>query len=346
MAHALRLVARREPTPGSLVALIDGDVVLDANAFARCAPLFLADPALGALTTNNDAAVKGTPFVRHWFALRHAQRHVLMSSMALSRRLLVLTGRFSMFRAADATSTEFIGLVEHDTLNHWRLGPIRLVSGDDKSTWYYVLKHRLRMLYVPDVKAVSFESMPRRRSFAGGATVLMTRWYGNMIRANAKAVRLGPQVCGAYTWWSLIDQRISMWTSLLGPTAVFFLALDGTFIAVPAYLAWVLVTRSAMALVDGAFWGRAHATWPFLMFFNQIWGAWLRIFMLFRPDRQGWTRQLIGTSASRLDAGAMASLALHAVALTAFALFVSAGLGHLPNIARHLVPTLQMALNP
>ncbi|HVY20012.1 MAG TPA: glycosyltransferase [Bauldia sp.] len=344
LAHALRSIARREPPSNALVALIDGDVVLDPAAIAGCAPMFVTDSRLSALTTNNDAIVSGNPIVRHWFALRHAQRHVLMSSMALSGRLLVLTGRFSMFRARDAITPEFIDLIERESFDHWRLGRLRFVSGDDKSTWYYILKHRGRMLYVPDVKAVSFESMPRGRTFVGGATALMLRWYGNMLRANAKAIRLGPRTCGAFTWWSLIDQRVSMWTSLIGPTAVLILAVTGAPLAPLAYLAWVLLTRSTMALVDGAFWGRVYPSWPLLMFFNQVWGAWLRVYMLFRPDRQGWTRQRIGSSGSAHSAAT--SAALHAAALTAFVLFVAVGLGMVPSIPRHLIPAVQLMVKP
>jgi glycosyltransferase Alg8 len=269
-----------------------------------------------------------------------------MASMALSERLLVLTGRFSIFRARDAVSREFIELVERDEIHHWRLGRLPLVSGDDKSTWYYVLKNRGKMLYVPDVKAVSFESLPAGRSFLAGTGELMRRWYGNMLRANAKAVRLGPRVCGPFTWWSLIDQRLSMWTALMGPTAALVLALHGTMLAPVFYLLWVLSTRSVMALVDGLFWGRVYASWPFLMFFNQVWGAWLRTCVLFRPDRQGWTRQGVGFARRRTAADVVASALLHGAAVSIFVLIVGVGLGVLPDFSGHLVPALRLVMAP
>ncbi len=342
LGFALRSIARRQPDDDALVVLVDGDVVLDALAFDKCAPLFLADPELRALTTNNDAMVTDRWPVRPWFALRHAQRHVLMASMALSERLLVLTGRFSVFRAGDAVSREFIDLVERDGMRHWRLGEFAFVSGDDKSTWYYVLKNRGKMLYVPDVKAVSFEGLPGGASFVAGATQLMLRWYGNMMRANAKGIRLGPGVCGPFTWWSLVDQRISMWTSLVGPTAALLLAFHGMVIAPVFYLVWVVLTRSAMSLIDGLFWGRAHASWPFLMFFNQIWGAWLRIHVLFRLDRQGWTRQGVGRSGHARGAVAFSSLLLHATALLAFVALIASALRLLPDFSQHVIPALRL----
>jgi glycosyltransferase Alg8 len=136
-----------------------------------------------------------------------------------------------------------------------------------------------------------------------------------------------------------------MWTSLLGATAAMLLALHGMVIAPVLYLLWVVLTRSAMALVDGLFWGRAHVSWPFLMFFNQIWGGWLRIYAMFRLDRQGWSRQGVGvTAAGRLNA--LGSLALHATTLMVFVVLVDAALGFVPDLSRQMLPTLRLVISP
>src|SRR3546814_18414753 len=44
----------------------------------------------------------------------------------------------------------------------------------------------------------------------------MFRWYGNSLRQNGRALGLGPSRLGWFTYYVLLDQRILMWTGLLG----------------------------------------------------------------------------------------------------------------------------------
>ncbi|MFT7221768.1 MAG: glycosyltransferase Alg8 [Candidatus Azotimanducaceae bacterium] len=44
-------------------------------------------------------------------------------------------------------------MLEADHLEHWLWGNFRFLSGDDKSTWYYMLTQDAKMLYVPDALA-------------------------------------------------------------------------------------------------------------------------------------------------------------------------------------------------
>jgi glycosyltransferase Alg8 len=98
MADVLRFIAREMPSKRSVVVFMDGDVQLAPRALARSIPFFFAQPDLGALSTNNLATVSGDDWTKEWYDLRYTQRDLLMSSMSLSSRLLVLTGRFSVFR--------------------------------------------------------------------------------------------------------------------------------------------------------------------------------------------------------------------------------------------------------
>ncbi len=50
------------------------------------------------------------------FNLRFTQRHMMMSSMGLSGRVLTLTGRLSIFRASLACDPDFVDNVQHDWL--------------------------------------------------------------------------------------------------------------------------------------------------------------------------------------------------------------------------------------
>jgi glycosyltransferase Alg8 len=293
---ALRAIARRHPDRRSLTIMLDGDVVLTAGALLESARFMAADPELGALTTNNDGLFAPGDTARHWYQLRFAQRHLLMSSLSLSGRLLVLTGRFSLYRTRYLIDPACIAAVETDEVRHWLHGRIRFLSGDDKSLWHFMLGTGQRMAYLPHVRALSFEALPAGGGFVFGSSRLMIRWLGNMVRANGRALQLGPRRIGLLLWWCLLDQRLSVGTVLLGLTT----ALALGFLVDPAYLllyaGWVLLSRTVAALVYGSVWGRFHPSWPAFLAYGQLWGGVLKLYLFFRPDRQSWTRQNIQAS--------------------------------------------------
>ena len=120
LARALSAVARQEPSGDALVLLQDGDAVLPPGCLARTLPFFRLFPGLAALTTDEDCLVPEVgAAMRAWHRLRFAQRHLLMSSFALSRRLITLTGRMSVYRARVATDPAFIELIRNDS---WTTG--------------------------------------------------------------------------------------------------------------------------------------------------------------------------------------------------------------------------------
>src|SRR3546814_11579025 len=69
--------------------------------------------------------------------------------------------------------------------------------------------------YVPDA-AISTVEHPPHRSFIKASRQLMFRWYGNSLRQHGRALGLGPSRLGWFTYYVLLDQRILMWTGLLG----------------------------------------------------------------------------------------------------------------------------------
>ena len=126
LARALRAISLQGAPAEAVVIVQDGDAVLPPGCLARTLPFFRLLPALAALTTDEDCVVPGAgPAMRAWHRLRFAQRHLLMSSMALSRRLITLTGRMSAYRANVATDPTFIETIQHDRLDHWRHGRLR-----------------------------------------------------------------------------------------------------------------------------------------------------------------------------------------------------------------------------
>ena len=104
IALILRAMSRAGLGHDDLVVFMDGDFVLDKGCLTLCLPLFATDPDLHALTTDEDVIVKGPQWMQSWLSMRFSQRRMAMQSHALSRRVLTLTGRFSMFRATHITS--------------------------------------------------------------------------------------------------------------------------------------------------------------------------------------------------------------------------------------------------
>ena len=160
-------------------------------------------PRLGALTTDEVCQVEGNWSFREWYSMRFAQRNIYMSSVSLSKRVLTLTGRMSMIRADILTNPEFIERVELDWIDHWRLGRFKFLTGDDKSSWYHILKSGFEMIYIPDVKVLTIETPPDPNFFRS-SIVLMRRWFGNMLRTNDRAIKLGPNKIGFFRGSALL----------------------------------------------------------------------------------------------------------------------------------------------
>jgi len=153
----------------------------------------------------------------------------------LSGRVLVLTGRFSIFRAELALSRGFIAAVGRDACFSPSHGRIRMETGDDKSTWFWALRAGWNMLYVPDVTVCCLEKQPRP-TFLNSSVTLMGRWYGNMARNSGRAIALGPRRLKVFVWIALIDQRVSPWTTLVSPIAATILVITGQYAAASAYV--------------------------------------------------------------------------------------------------------------
>jgi glycosyltransferase Alg8 len=297
MAYALRSISRRAFGEHSLTVLMDGDTALGADVFEKCLPLFRLRPRVGAVTTNNLALTDGAPWYRDWYNLRFSMRHRQMNAVSLSGRVLALTGRFSVFRTELATSEEFIHRLENDGIDHWLFGRIKFKTGDDKSTWYTLLRHGWEMLYVPDAMVYCMESsgeQPMRQSFSK-----MARWFGNMLRNSLRAIWLGPRPTGLYTWWSLVDQRISIWTTLVGPASALLLGIFKS----PWYLVFYLVVATATRCVYLAFLAfeghRVVLRDIPLLFFTQWVGSAVKINVLANLARQSWGARTGGESAAR-----------------------------------------------
>jgi glycosyltransferase Alg8 len=293
MGHALRSAARRyhmtDDDPHSATIFMDGDSYLEPGTLAKVLPFFALMPRLGALTTNEVAFIRTeSSWYKNWFNLKFGQRHILFQSHSLSRKVLTLTGRFSVFRSSIVMQEDLIRQIENDVITHWRHGKFRFLMGDDKSSWYYLLKNQWEMLYLPDVLCYSLES--RDADFVELSLSLPYRWYGNTLRNNDRALAVGWRKVGLFIWMCILDQRLSMWTSLVGISGAAILSLFKSFIYLPMYLAWVLIVRTGqMAVITYCGHRVSMQTIP-LMLYNQWIGAFIKIHSYFNLSSQKWSK--------------------------------------------------------
>jgi glycosyltransferase Alg8 len=298
MADALAKLRDLGVPPDCPGILMDGDTLVAPGTISASAPILLHQPRVGALTLDNTPLVEGKVLDREWYRLRMAQRHVYMSSMALSGRVLVLTGRWSMFRTQIMTDPNFAANLLEDVLHHPRLGKITMLTGDDKSTWRWVVEQGWDVTYVPDTAIYCLESLPGK-GFVIDTIGLQKRWFGNMTRGGSKALKLGPRRLGWFTWLALMDQKASMWTPLFG--VVFFglagVLHDPAFFAI--YALWITLTRTVHSTFVGLIARRWHPVFPALTYYGQVVGAAIKIFVSHNPNVQKWTRQNTGGGGDR-----------------------------------------------
>lgn len=324
LAQGFRAISRDHPPADAVVAVIDGDSLLTPGVLKKCTPFFKLRPRLGALTTDELCEVEGTALMRDWHDLRFAQRHIYMSSISLSNRVMTLTGRMSIFRADIVTDPDFISHMTQDSLDHWRLGKFRFLTGDDKSSLYWVLSKKYEQLYIPDAIVVTLEDPPSPY-FVSASTQLMKRWFGNMLRTNSRILRLGPSCMPFYVWWAFLDQRISMWTSLSGPVFAVMLSFKYGPVFIAYYLVWVMFIRWIMTLMLMSARSRISWRYPFLFYYNHIYGSLIKTWVFFRLDRQSWTRQKTGLNRQLSKNTAVWNrLTSHVVHATAVIVFVCA----------------------
>jgi len=194
----------------------------------------------------------------------------------------------SVFRARYIVDEKFIRTIEADHLDHWLWGRFRFLSGDDKSTWYYLLSKGAKMTYVPDATVYTIEVI--KGSGLERMVQNFRRWSGNMLRNGARAISLGPRAMPVFIWWCIVDQRIAMWTMMVSPVlAVFATIMD------PLYfwnvLIWLVASRLVLSTVLYTYARKPDLSWPFILYFNQLINAGVKIYMIFHLSKQKWSNR-------------------------------------------------------
>lgn len=285
----LREMARRGVAKDTPVVFMDGDSLLEAGCLQLCLGQFAINSKLQALTTNEQAIVWGPDWMQKWLDLRFGQRHLGMCSHALSRKVITLTGRMSVFRGENVIHPEFYTLVESDNLTHWLWGNFRFLSGDDKSTWYWLLRRGAEMTYVPDAMVTTIEIVEGNGIDRMKANLL--RWSGNMLRNGSRAIALGPRKVNPFIWWCLVDQRLSIWTVMVGPAATLLAMIFISPWTILVYILWIMGTRLIASLVIGIYGGKYDISYPFILYASQILNSVLKVYIWFRLPRQRWANR-------------------------------------------------------
>lgn len=284
----LRGMARHGVDPDDLVIFMDGDAVFGGDVLEKTLSMFGADRELQALTTDEEVLCYGPRWIGSWLEMRFAQRRLAMQSHAVSNRVLTLTGRMSVFRARYIVDEKFIRTIEADHLDHWLWGRFRFLSGDDKSTWYYLLSKGARMTYVPDATVYTIEVI--KGSGLERMVQNFRRWSGNMLRNGARAIALGPRAMPFFIWWCVVDQRIAMWTMMMSPILSIFAALiDPTYVW--GILIWLVGSRLVLSTVLFTYARKPDLAWPFILYFNQFINAGVKIYMIFHLSKQKWSNR-------------------------------------------------------
>jgi glycosyltransferase Alg8 len=302
MGHSMRAIARRyfkhESDYHSVTFFMDGDSYLEKGFFQKVLPHFAIDHELGAVTTNETAFIHtNSNWYKDWFNLKFGQRHTLFQSHSLSKKVLTLTGRLSAYRTNIIVQDAFIKKVENDIITTVMHGKFRFLMGDDKTTWFMLLKDGWNMRYLPDALCYSLES--RDAEFLELSRSLPYRWYGNTLRNSNRALALGPVKMKSYfIWWAILDQRISMWTSLVGITGALILGIFKAYFYFLFFIVWVLYVR-IFQLIMIAYNGHpvSMRTIP-LMLYGQWLGSLVKIKALFNLSDQKWSK---GTEVQKSD---------------------------------------------
>jgi glycosyltransferase Alg8 len=93
---------------------------------------------------------------------------------------------------------------------------------------------------------------------------------------------------GGFIWWAMIDQRVSIWTTLVGPTTTLLALLDGRTDVAAGYLVWVLITRTVRSVPAFLHGRRISLAYGPLSALLDWAAALLKIWVLFFPVRQTW----------------------------------------------------------
>jgi len=277
----------------SYTVVMDGDVIITPFAIERSLAVLAKNENIFAVTTNEIPIVSGNKIFKIWRKLRSAQRDILMSSFSLSKRVLVLTGRFSVYKSDKILTSATQARMRQDVVFLREYGMLPLLTGDDKTFWLEILRQNGEMLYIPDAYTFPLETLADGKNFISGTWALMTRYNGNMVRANTAFWNEISLKQPLHFLYGILDQRLSPWTSLLAPLLFVFLLFTARFEVALYLLVYIIFVKNIQALYVWWITGFYHPLSWALIAYNQIAGSILKIIAFSYPHKQNWTNQNI-----------------------------------------------------
>jgi glycosyltransferase Alg8 len=142
------------------------------------------------------------------------------------------------------------------------------------------------MLYVPDAMVRTLEVV--QGSAVGRALANIRRWSGNSLRHSWRALQLGPRKLGWFCWYSLLDQRMAIWTVLAGPMFALLALSSGQVQIAAGYLLWVMCSRLAHSAISWRHGRRLSAYYIPLQIVSDWVIALTKVWILFHPAKQAW----------------------------------------------------------
>ena len=104
-----------------------------------------------------------------------------------------------------------------------------------------------------------------------------------------------------FTLYVLLDQRVSMWTCLMGLTGSVVAGLVFGIQYLLVYLFWVLLSRSLVTVLFIFAGHPVSPMYPFVLYYNQIVGSLMKVYAMFHMDQQRWTRQKTTLATGSVD---------------------------------------------
>jgi hypothetical protein len=86
----------------------------------------------------------------------------------------------------------------------------------------------------------------------------------------------------------VVDQRISMWTGLLGPAAAILNLFWGDPGFTLIYIAWISLTRLLLSVPLFMYAQRIRPAFPVFLYVNQLANSLIKGYLVFRPATQRW----------------------------------------------------------
>lgn len=307
------------------LAVFDGDSQIPkelSKTFFRdlFSPLSLTKKIVATTIHNHTKVDTSSNWTIKMFNFRFLRRYFIMSAIPN-----VLTGRASAMLGIFIHDEEFKKILGSDLINHYEskknksifggnafLFPLKIiinflgvivpklifktVTGDDKSTIYYVFKKGYKIIFNPLIYVICHEDLPSKTEWFPDVWIFQlpnyaVRYCRNTLNNNSRLLNLGYRQLGLLRYLLVFNDRYIFWSPLVGLISLpFLMALEGVdYFWV--YFSWIIFSRSIMTMFICYSAGeRWSAYYPVLLYNDHTMIVFVKLWALVSPI-SNWTRQ-------------------------------------------------------